>query len=350
MNFSSYLSYLNVLPWDYEFLAPINFLFLFIIPLFLFLLQNKELKSKGELKFSGLKNNLINIKDAKSEFLSKNLKYLYAIAILFLVVSLTKPHFKSGFTDEKNYKYKNGIDIIIAMDISLSMLARDFEPNRLEAAKSLAKEFVDSREGDRIGLVAYEGESYTPCPSTLDYSILKQQIDNLQPGVVEGGTAIGTGLGTAVTRLRNDSLPSKVIILLTDGVNNQGELSPIMAAQLAKSKKIKVYTIGIGTLGTAPSPIFTPFGIQYENIPVEIDEKTLTEIANLTGGKYFRATDENSLRSIYKEIDKLEKRQMKAIDSNNEIPIQPIPFLIWSILFLFATIYIQFVYLKKDEI
>jgi len=210
------------------------------------------------------------------------------------------------------------------------MMAQDFKPNRLEASKNVAKEFVDGRTGDRIGLVVYAGEAYTACPATLDYTILKEQIDKISGDRIEGGTAIGTGLGTAVTRLRSDSIVSKVIILLTDGSNNSGEITPLEAAELAKAKNVRVYTIGVGRNGNAPSPIITPFGIQYQNMPVEIDEVTLMKIAETTDGQYFRATDEKSLKAIYGEIEKLEKRKMEDQYYKSEPPSNPQAFLNWA--------------------
>jgi Ca-activated chloride channel family protein len=339
-------NYFNILFWEYEFLSPFYLWSLLIVPFYFWFSFIKNKIENGELKYSNTLKNQLSLESVFVKRIIFFIKFINAIVLILIILALAKPHYLSGFDEEKNYRYKNGIDIVIAMDISLSMMARDFEPNRLEAAKKVAKEFIDSREGDRIGLVVYEGEAFTACPSTLDYSILKQQIDHLQPGLVEGGTAIGTGLGTAVTRLRNDSLPSKVIILLTDGVNNQGEISPEMAAQLAKSKNIKVYTIGIGTIGMAPSPVFTPFGVQYENIPVEIDEETLIKVSEITSGKYFRATDEESLRTIYNEISKLEKIKLKTLNTENEIPIHTLPYLIWALILFVFSVFLKHFYLK----
>jgi Ca-activated chloride channel family protein len=239
--------------------------------------------------------------------------------------------------------------MILAMDVSASMLARDFEPDRLEVSKEMAKKFVDSRFGDRIGLVVYEGEAITACPATLDYDVLKNQIDLIQPGNLEPGTAIGTGLGTAVTRLRSDLLKSKVIVLMTDGSNNSGTMTPETAAALAKEKNIRVYTIGIGTNGMAPTPVMTPFGIEFENAPVEIDENTLQNIASITGGKYFRATDESALKAIYKEIDKLEKRKIKDTQYNSEPPYSPAPFVLIAMILLVYVFIVNRIVLKTNE-
>jgi Ca-activated chloride channel family protein len=203
-----------------------------------------------------------------------------------------------------------GIDIVLTQDISGSMLSRDFKPDRLEAAKNIATEFISGRPYDRIGLVVFSGESFTQCPLTTDHAVLINLLREIQSGMIEDGTAIGMGLATAVNRIKDSQAKSKVIILLTDGVNNRGEIAPETAAEIAKTFGIRVYTIGVGTQGMAPYPVQTPFGIQYQDMPVEIDEGILQKIAQTTGGKYFRATDNDSLEKIYKEIDKLEKSKI----------------------------------------
>jgi Ca-activated chloride channel family protein len=203
-----------------------------------------------------------------------------------------------------------GIDIVLTQDISGSMLSRDFKPDRLEAAKNIATEFISGRPYDRIGLVVFSGVSFTQCPLTTDHAVLINLLREIQSGMIEDGTAIGMGLATAVNRIKDSQAKSKVIILLTDGVNNRGEIAPETAAEIAKTFGIRVYTIGVGTHGMAPYPVQTPFGIQYQDIPVEIDEAILQKIAETTGGKYFRATDNDSLEKIYKEIDKLEKSKI----------------------------------------
>jgi Ca-activated chloride channel family protein len=192
------------------------------------------------------------------------------------------------------------------------MLAEDFKPNRIEAAKEIGMEFVASRPDDRMGLVIFAGESYTQCPLTIDHAVLLNLFSEIKDGIIEDGTAIGMGLATAVNRLKESDAISKVIILLTDGVNNMGNISPMAAAEIAKEFGIKVYTIGIGKTGMAPYPFQTPFGIQYQNIEVKIDEEVLQNIASQTGGKYFRATDNQKLRDIYKEIDSLEKTELEV--------------------------------------
>jgi Ca-activated chloride channel family protein len=199
---------------------------------------------------------------------------------------------------------------MLDQDISGSMLSRDFKPDRIEAAKNIATEFISGRPYDRIGLVVFSGESFTQCPLTTDHAVLINLLREIQSGMIEDGTAIGMGLATAVNRIKDSPSKSKVIILLTDGVNNKGEIAPATAAGIAKTFGIRVYTIGVGTQGMAPYPVQTPYGIQYQDMPVEIDEGILQEISQMTGGKYFRATDNDSLEKIYKEIDKLEKSKI----------------------------------------
>lgn len=342
------LSNWNIAFWEYDFLSPHWLWLLWLVPAVLwwiFYLQNNQ---KGEVKFSRTESEQQNLGENWIKYLRWGITFAYGFILCLLILAFARPSHWSAYDDyEENYK--NGIDIVLAMDISGSMLARDFEPNRLEASKKVAKEFIDGRKGDRIGLVVYEGEAYTACPSTLDYEILKTQIDQLQPGAIEPGTAIGLGLGTAVSRLRNDSLPSKVIILLSDGVDESDALAPEEAAALAKAKNVRVYTIGVGSMGTAPAPFMTPFGIEYIDQPVVIDEYTLNKIAVITGGKYFRATDEESLRSIYKEIEKLEKRKMKDLDYKSEPPVKAQAFLNWAFVLVLLVFSIQLFYFKSHE-
>lgn len=231
---------------------------------------------------------------------------LRTIAITLLIIVLARPQKTDKFQDVST----EGIDIVLAQDISGSMLARDFKPDRLDASKKIATEFISGRPYDRIGLVVFSGESFTQCPLTTDHAVLINLLREIQSGMIEDGTAIGIGLATAVNRIKDSKAKSKVIILLTDGVNNRGEIAPVTAAGLAKTFGIRVYTIGVGTQGMAPYPVQTPYGIQYQDMPVEIDEAILREISQNTGGKYFRATDNDKLLQVYKEIDKLEKSKI----------------------------------------
>ena len=252
------------------------------------------------------------------------------VAICALCLALARPQSKDSYQNAN----VEGVDIMVALDISASMLAKDFEPNRLEASKEVAIDFINKRENDRIGLVVYEGESFTQCPLTTDHNVLTNLFNDVKTGYVEGGTAIGMGLATAVNRLRDSEAKSKVIILLTDGVNNQGSIAPITAAQIAKEFGIKVYTIGVGSKGMALSPV-RKYGdqYQYDYTEVEIDELTLEKIAYETDGKYFRATDNTSLTEIYDEIDKLEKTEIKVTEytKRNE---EYFPFLLLGIIAL----------------
>lgn len=232
---------------------------------------------------------------------------LRVIGLTLVIIALARPQ----STSKGENVYSEGIDIVLALDISGSMLAEDFQPNRIEAAKNVAQDFISGRTNDRIGLVIFSGESFTQCPLTVDYEVLKTLIKPLKSGMIEDGTAIGLGLANAVNRLRDSKSKSKVIILLTDGVNNRGEIDPITAAQIAKSYGIRVYTVGVGTIGEAPYPVQTPFGVRYQMVPVDIDEKVLNQVADITDGKYFRATDNKKLRSIYQEIDRLEKTRVE---------------------------------------
>ena len=207
-----------------------------------------------------------------------------------------------------------GIDIILAMDVSTSMLARDLTPDRINASKDIAIEFIAQRPTDRMGIVVFAGESFTQCPLTTDRATLINLMKEVQTDLIEDGTAIGNGLATAVARMKDSDAKSRVVILLTDGVNNRGEISPQMAAEIAKTYGVRVYTIGLGKEGMAPYPVMTPWGVEVQNVKVEIDEALLAEIAESTGGRYFRATDNTKLAEIYSEINKMEKART-TIDS-----------------------------------
>jgi len=232
------------------------------------------------------------------------------LALTLLIIALARPQTTLSRQDIT----VEGIDLVMALDISGSMLAMDFRPDRLEAAKEVAAEFIDGRPNDRIGLVVFSGESFTQCPLTIDHSVLKNLFKDIKSGMIEDGTALGDGLATAVGRLKDSKAVSKVIILLTDGVNNMGSIDPLSAAEIAKLYGIRIYTIGVGTIGMAPYPIQTPFGIQVQNVEVKIDEPLLQEISRMTDGRYFRATSNAKLREIYQEIDKLEKSKIDVTE------------------------------------
>ena len=237
--------------------------------------------------------------------------YIFKIlASILLIISIARPQSSINWEESTN----EGIDIILSIDISSSMLAQDLKPDRLEASKNIAIDFISKRVNDRIGLVIFSGESFTQCPLTTDHNVLINLFKDVQSGMIEDGTAIGMGLTTAVNRLKDSEAISKIIILLTDGVNNSGNIPPLTAAEIAKQFGIRVYTIGVGKEGFAPYPFATPLGIQYQDVEVKIDEQTLQDIATLTDGKYFRATNNNSLKEIYTDIDKLEKSKIEVTE------------------------------------
>lgn len=245
-----------------------------------------------------------------------------------LLLAFARPQSKDQWQDVK----REGIDIVIALDVSASMLAKDLRPDRLSASKKVAQEFIDGRPNDRIGLVVYEGEAFTQCPLTTDHRVLKELFDQARSGLITGGTAVGMGLATAINRLRDSEARSKVVILLTDGVSNAGMVQPLDAAQIAEQQGIRVYTIGVGTRGKALSPVSQyPNGqYRFDLVQVEIDEPTLKEMARVTGGQYFRATDSDKLRAIYGEIDRLERTRIEVTEysQRNE---EYLPFLLVAI-------------------
>ena len=235
---------------------------------------------------------------------------LRIFALSMIVVAIARP--RSSENVEK--VDTEGIDIVLAMDVSTSMLARDLTPDRINASKDIAIEFISQRPSDRMGIVVFAGESFTQCPLTTDRATLINLMKEVQTDIIEDGTAIGNGLATAIARMKDSDAKSRVVILLTDGVNNRGEISPQMAAEIAKTYGVRVYTIGVGKEGMAPYPVMTPWGVEVRNMKVEIDEKLLSEIAESTGGRYFRATDNTKLAEIYSEINKMEKART-TIDS-----------------------------------
>lgn len=239
--------------------------------------------------------------------------FLRLISIALLIVALARPQ---SFSSGENV-YTEGIDIAMVLDISGSMLAEDLRPNRLGAAKNVIDDFIEQRISDRIGLVVFAREAFTQCPLTIDYSVLRNLLSEIESGMIEDGTAIGNAIANGVNRLKESEAKSKIIILLTDGVNNAGEVDPVSAAQIAKTFGIKIYSIGVGTKGEAPYPVQTPFGTRYQMVPVQIDEEALKKISSETDGKYFRAVDNKSLENIYKEIDKLEKTKVEITSYRN---------------------------------
>ncbi len=338
----------NILFWEYEFFRPLWLTGILLAVLLSIYLYKREHKKKGSIKFSRFSKEQMELASKKIYRLDKIRFTLFPVILTLFFLALAGPVHKYN-PPPSSIDYKNGIDIMLVMDVSLSMLAKDFDPNRLVAAKKVAVDFIKGRPNDRIGLVVYAGEAYTSCPVTLDHELVIRSIQSADGENIEGGTAIGTGLGTAVAHLQNDSTPSKVVILLTDGSNNSGVLSPLDAAELAKTKKVRVYTIGVGSMGIAESPTVTPFGIRFQKIPVEIDEEVLKTIAKTTGGKYFRATDEQKLKEIYREIEKMEKRKIAGEQHPGFLTTTPEAFLNWALILLLLLAGIQFFYLKKNE-
>lgn len=288
-----------------QFANPAFLWLLLIVPAIIAYYIWRQEKTSPSLVMPGLRP-LENITPTFRNYLRHILFALRTLAVTFLIIVVARP--------QKTDRFQNitteGIDIILAMDISGSMLARDFKPDRLEASKNVATEFISGRPYDRMGLVVFSGESFTQCPLTTDHAVLINLMRELQSGMIEDGTAIGNGLATAVNRIKDSEAKSKVIILLTDGVNNRGEIAPSTAADIAKTYGVRVYTIGVGSQGMAPYPVQTPYGVQYQNMPVEIDEAILKDISSKTGGKYFRATDNDKLTQVYAEIDKMEKSKI----------------------------------------
>jgi len=286
--------------------------FLLVIPLMALWYWFKGRNSSPSINYSSL-NIFKELKPTWRERLKYIPNILRMLAVALLIIALARPqNFQSG----ENI-YSEGIDITMVLDISGSMLAEDLKPNRLEAAKEVIDAFVQARTSDRIGLVVFARDAFTQCPLTIDYSVLRNLLGEIKSGMIEDGTAIGNAIANGVNRLKDSKAKSKVMILLTDGVNNAGEVDPISAAQIAKKFNIRVYTIGVGTRGEAPYPVQTPFGIRYQMVPVEIDENVLKEIAKTTAGEYFRATDNKKLEEIYNTIDKLEKTKLEVTSYRN---------------------------------
>lgn len=267
---------------------------------------------------------------------------LRMLSIAMLVIALARPQLIS----KESLSEGQGIDIVLCIDVSGSMLAEDFTPNRLDAAKEVAANFVDSRVSDRMAVVIFSGESFTLCPVTTNKTEIKNQIFGIQNGLLDDGTAIGSGLATSCDRLKSSDAKSKVVILLTDGENNGGLIDPQTAKEIAKSLKVKVYTIGVGTIGEALMPMQTVLGVVREKQKVSIDEKLLTQIATETGGKYFRATDNTSLKNIYADIDKLEKSKVE-VTSFERYSERFLPFVVFAFVFLMLEIILRYGWLRK---
>jgi Ca-activated chloride channel family protein len=321
-----------------SFAHPLFLLLFAVVPLMIYWYTTKS--TQATMMVSSLRN-FSGVKSWRNTF--RHLPFILRIlAIISLILGLARPQIRN----DEQITNGEGIDIVLCLDISGSMLAQDFSPNRMEAAKNVAADFINNRPTDRIGLVIFSGESFTMCPLTTDRSVLKTQLFSVESGLLEDGTAIGSGLATSVERLRASQSKSKVIILLTDGENNGGLIDPNTAKEIAKSVGVRVYTVGVGTEGFAPMPVQTAGGIVMQREKVSIDEKLLTQIANETGGKYFRARDNESLSSIYKEIDQLEKSKIE-VTSLRKFSEQFFPFALAALILVLMEFILRFTVFRK---
>ncbi len=323
-----------------SFSSPQFFLLLVLLPLMIVWYAIKGNAQNASVKVSSAKS-FAGLSSWKNIF--RHLPFIFRlIAVGFFIIALAGPQTKN----EEQQAEGEGVDIILCIDVSGSMTAQDFTPNRMEAAKKVAADFVDSRLTDRIGIVIFSGESFTQCPLTTDKAVLKSAIESIRNGLLEDGTAIGDGLSTSVDRLRSSQSKSKVVILLTDGENNGGLIGPANAKEIAKAFAVKVYTIGVGTDGYAPYPVKTPLGVIMQQQKVTIDEKLLKQIAVETGGKYFRAKDNTGLENIYKEIDGLEKSKVE-ISTLTRYKEKFFPFVMIALALLLLEVVLRFTVLKK---
>ena len=327
--------YLN----NITFSQPWFFSLLVVVPILIIWYAKRNDKQQGAIIISD--SSAKGLSSWKTSF--RHLLFvLRLLAITAIIFAIARPQTKY---EEQNAEGE-GVDIVLCIDVSGSMTAQDFTPNRLEAAKNVAIDFVNKRLTDRIGIVIFSGESFTQCPLTTDHGVLITAIQNIRNGLLEDGTAIGSGLGTSVDRLRTSKAKSKVIILLTDGENNGGLIDPKTAKEIAKAFSIKVYTIGVGTNGYAPQPVQTPMGVVMQNAKVSIDEGLLKEIAGETGGKYFRATDNATLTGIYDEINGLERSKVE-ITTLTHYTEKFFPFVIAAVILIFLEVLLRFTVFKK---
>jgi Ca-activated chloride channel family protein len=320
-----------------EFAYPAFFWLLILLPVMIVWYIFRGRRSTSSMTLSGFEN--IDERIGSSRIWLRHILFLLRLAVVsLLVVVLARPQSSNKWEQVTT----EGIDIVMCMDVSGSMRAMDFRPNRLEASKDVGIEFVNARENDRFGLVVFAGESFTQCPMTTDRGVVVNFLNDIDFGVIEDGTAIGMGLATAVNRIKDSRAKSRVVILLTDGVNNRGDVGPVTAAEIAASFGIRVYTIGVGTHGNAPVPVQDAFGrVVTRSMPVEIDEDVLKKIAETTDGTYFRATDNHKLREIYQQIDELEKTRMD-VKQFSKRKDEYFPFLLAAMLFLLFEIMLRY--------
>ncbi len=325
---------------DITFSQPGYFWLLVLIPLMLLYEWKLRGKTLSQIRFPGLAP--FRDKHRTLREYMRSVPFLLRIsAVALLAVALARPQ----STSRGENVTSEGISIVLAMDISSSMLAEDLRPNRIEAAKKVALDFIDGRPTDLVGLVIFSGESFTQCPITSDHGVLKNMMSEIRSGLLEDGTAIGEGLATAIARLKDSPAKSKVIILLTDGVNNAGSIAPLTAGEIARTFGIRVYTIGVGRNGMAPYPMKTPFGTQYTNMEVQIDEEVLKQISGATDASYFRATDNSKLREIYDEINKMEKTKVEITEFQRHSE-EYFPWVVAAGLCLLLEILLRYAYLR----
>jgi len=318
---------------------PWFLLLLIVIPVLIWWYVTKNNRRQASIIISDVSAK--GLSSWKTSF--RHLPFVFRLlAIIFIIAAIARPQ---TMFEEQNAEGE-GVDIVLCIDVSGSMTAQDLTPNRLEAAKNVAIDFVNKRLTDRIAIVIFSGESFTQCPLTTDHAVLISAIENIRNGLLEDGTAIGSGLGTSVDRLRTSKSKSKVVILLTDGENNGGLIDPQTAKEIAKAFQVKVYTIGVGTDGYAPQPVNTPMGVVMQQGKVSIDEKLLKEIANETGGKYFRAKDNDGLAGIYDEINSLEKSKVE-ISTRTRYTEKFFPFVIAALALLFLEMLLKFTVFRK---
>ncbi|MGZ3900250.1 MAG: vWA domain-containing protein [Bacteroidia bacterium] len=319
------------------------FWLMLILPLMILWYILRLKKQEGEINYSsftlfkGIKSS------AKAKF-RHSLFVLRLLAFALLITALARPQSRSSWKNSKT----EGIDIVISMDLSLSMLAKDFKPNRIEVAKDVMLDFIDARPNDRIGLVVFGGVAFTQCPLTTDHKVLKNMFPQVKAGMLDQGTAIGLGLANAVARIKDSKAKSKVIVFISDGVNNAGEIAPLTAGELAKTYGVRVYCIGVGSRGKALQPvaIYAQGEYEYDYVDVEIDEKVMTDISNMTGGQYFRATNKESLKNICQEIDKMEKTIISEKSFTNKAE-HFLPFAIAAAILLFLEFVLRFTLFKS---
>ncbi len=315
--------------------------FLLVIPLLLAYYIYRQSKANASVKLSTA-GFLMNGHRTFRHYLRHILFALRITVIALVIIVIARPQ----SVDKWQSSTTEGIDIILALDVSGSMLARDFSPDRLEASKNVAMEFINGRPYDRMGLTVFSGESFTQCPLTTDHAVLINLMREVKSGIIEDGTAIGVGLATAINRIKDSDAISKVIILLTDGVNNMGSIDPVTAAEIAKTFGVRVYTIGVGSMGFADYPVQTPFGMRYQKMQVEIDEALLKQIADLTGGRYFRAVDNTSLQQVYSEIDKLEKSKIETREHSRREEVF-IPWALAAAVILALELLLRYLFMKN---